>query len=441
MKQHRAGSFAYGPVLDFARPYVIEGSRVLDIGSGFGNSAIYFACVCLAATVIPIEPLPEAVAVLKANLAHNRLDNVDASKLGLALAERPGQASLILPYTTHLGGARLAIADGGPVTVLRGDDVFGDVDFDFVFLDVNGGEVQVLSGLSGLIDRCRPVVCVAIAEQAKVRLDAFFAARGYRPGTAVDLEEGRHGFAIFEPRPVAEAAATPVPPGISHVRGVVSRFEVQGVPLCFFVNNRHDSIQAHHFEGRIYEAEELALIARHLPPSARILDCGANIGNHAVAFERLMGAHRIVLVEPNPSAIEMLRINVGLNRLKGCDLSHLGVALGATEGRCSIGTEPMDNLGGTRVVATDAGSCRMARGDDLFADERFDFIKIDVEGGEVDALVGLRTTISRDKPVLFVEVEDENRPSFNAFIAAIGYVPVETYDRYKGRTNVLAVPA
>lgn len=63
------------------------------------------------------------------------------------------------------------------------------------------------------------------------------------------------------------------------------------------------------------------------------------------------------------------------------------------------------------------------RGDDL--DLSPDVIKIDVEGAELDVLVGLQGTIGRSLPALLVENSDWN--GVTPFLAGLGYQPFRWY--------------
>ena len=64
-----------------------------------------------------------------------------------------------------------------------------------------------------------------------------------------------------------------------------------------------------------------------------------------------------------------------------------------------------------------------------------DFIKIDVEAMELDVLMGARTIVDRDRPIIFIEVRDDNIPQFLKLIETLGYridriFPDQSYANY-----------
>src|SRR6185437_10355213 len=99
-----------------------------------------------------------------------------------------------------------------------------------------------------------------------------------------------------------------------------------GRTIRFFVTNKNDAIMHHHYAGEFYEAEELEMISRHFAGGI-FVDIGSNVGNHAIYAAGLMGASRVILFEPNPSAIAILRINLLLNACGNIDTRFLGMAL------------------------------------------------------------------------------------------------------------------
>ena len=100
---------------------------------------------------------------------------------------------------------------------------------------------------------------------------------------------------------------------MTQVEGTVCSFTVNGQEVFFFVIDKHHVIQCHHVVGQFYEPEELAIIAEYFPHGGVFLDVGANLGNHAIYVARYLHPVQVILVEPDPAAIPILRINVAPN--------------------------------------------------------------------------------------------------------------------------------
>jgi FkbM family methyltransferase len=226
-----------------------------------------------------------------------------------------------------------------------------------------------------------------------------------------------------------------------HLPGTLVRCTAEGAALEFFVTNPRDPIQACHLRGEFFEPDELRLIAPHIPPGAVIADIGANIGNHALFFEHAVRARRVVLFEANPDAAMHLRLHGRLNRCRTWDESFLGLALAAGPGRMARQVPDPDNPGGAQFHPDPAGATRCIPGDAALAGQRVDFIKIDVEGGEMAVLAGLAATVACWQPTLFIELCAPHWPEFNAWLDAAGYRVVDSYERYPGLPNLLVKPA
>ncbi|MCR8723708.1 FkbM family methyltransferase [Frigidibacter sp. ROC022] len=209
---------------------------------------------------------------------------------------------------------------------------------------------------------------------------------------------------------------------------------IDGTPVQFHLNMENDPIQHCHRHGRFYEAEELAELVRLVPKRASILDVGANVGNHALFFALFHDARRIIVVEPNPLALEPLVANVLGNRLDHViQLQYLGFGL-ADRDEAGFSMKPHDrNLGATRMFAGTDGPFSVRRGDGVFPRARPDLVKIDVEGMEMQVLEGLEALIARARPVLMVEVNHANADAFAEWAAGHHYRTHLT--RRVGRAN------
>lgn len=196
---------------------------------------------------------------------------------------------------------------------------------------------------------------------------------------------------------------------------------IRGKDVVFCVNMAKDPIQDCHRAGRFYEEAELMALLPLLPKAATVLDIGANTGNHALFLALFGGAARVVVVEPNPLALEPLVGNVLANRLQGViDLDHLGFGLGAEDSTGWGMKRHARNLGATRMFPG-TGALHVRRGDSVFAELMPDLVKIDVEGMEMAVLSGLDALIARARPLILIEVEAAHQDAFMGWAAARGY--------------------
>jgi FkbM family methyltransferase len=197
----------------------------------------------------------------------------------------------------------------------------------------------------------------------------------------------------------------------------------------------------YHQEGSFYEIEELDIIKRHYTGNGTFLDIGANIGNHAVYVSRFLKSPKIIVFEPNPAAISILNENLRLNDCKNVETRFLGMALGARESRLKGLTPDPNNLGHTVYYDDAAGDVHAIEGDALILDEPVEFIKIDVEGMEIDILSGLEKTIERWRPTIFIEVWDDASRPFLGWCERAAYQLIERFQRYPGIQNYLIKPS
>jgi FkbM family methyltransferase len=224
------------------------------------------------------------------------------------------------------------------------------------------------------------------------------------------------------------------------LHGTIVENAIDGKKVRFFVTNPHDAIMQYHIKGQFYEKEELDLIASYFKGGGVFVDIGANIGNHCVYISKLLPSSKILAFEPNQTAIAILRTNLLLNRCENVDTRFLGIALGSREGRVSGRTPDPNNLGHTVYAENLSGDVRVSDGDSLLLEEPIEFIKVDVEGMEIEILAGLRQTIRRWQPNLFIEVWDWKLLEFQKWCDEEGYSVVERFQRYSGIQNYVLMP-
>ena len=161
----------------------------------------------------------------------------------------------------------------------------------------------------------------------------------------------------------------------------------------------------------LYEKENLLLLLKLLEqlPQAVVLEIGANIGNHALAFATR--AHTVHAFEPIPYLFDVLSANVARNELRHVHPHNL--ALSDQEGTATINMVNAGNYGASsfdkRTEGTTPVAVTLTTGDAFVTRRniaRVDFVKIDVEAHEVYVLRGLMRTLRRDLPFITMEWND-----------------------------------
>lgn len=205
----------------------------------------------------------------------------------------------------------------------------------------------------------------------------------------------------------------------------------------FVLNSAVDHIQGVLRSGSFYEIDELELIAGIVDKPRRILDVGANLGNHSLYFAHRFDPEVTIPVEPNPAIVPLLRANLGLNWHPSFDLSLVGFGLSDRAGTGTSQVKNQANLGGARLVAADEGDVPIVTGDAAFAGMTFDLVKIDVEGMENAVISGMAATLARSNAVVFVEVLFGNINATIGQLRKLGYVYREAYQRYGRCINLI----
>jgi len=201
-----------------------------------------------------------------------------------------------------------------------------------------------------------------------------------------------------------------------------------------------------------FEGGEIAFTSAVLRQSAApvVIDAGANVGLHIVAWAEAVPELTGYAFEPVPSNRELLESNLRRHDLLGrvrVEASALGLSSG------SVVLHEADDAAYSSVLHTGRRSIvasyevPVTTVDDYVASNEIqcvDLLKVDVEGYEDSVLEGAQRTISAHAPHLFVEISAENHnadpEATIARLKAAGYVPyviadgiVTEYERHDDR--------
>ena len=143
----------------------------------------------------------------------------------------------------------------------------------------------------------------------------------------------------------------------------------------------------------------------------RILDVGANIGSYGVSFALNNPGIRITCIEPSEHSFEYLEYNTSAFPNIEC----VKVAIAATEGSLTIGMPPILKVPRNTGLITAHGYIDDEYKEtvdavplDDWAGEDISFIKMDIEGQELEALKGMDRMLSETRPVIYIELNDIN---------------------------------
>lgn len=181
-----------------------------------------------------------------------------------------------------------------------------------------------------------------------------------------------------------------------------------GKLLC----NRHDMyVGASIIRYGGFSDFEAELFQRIVPVGGVVIEAGANIGALTVPIAQHVGWEgRVYAYEPQRLAFQLLCANVALNSLQNVVTRQM--ALGAAHGTIAVpflDPNATNNVGGVDLrqhyegAPTEAVPMRPL--DELGLPVRLDFLKADVEGAELDVLIGARQIITTLRPVLYLEAD------------------------------------
>ena len=156
-----------------------------------------------------------------------------------------------------------------------------------------------------------------------------------------------------------------------------------------------------------YEIQMLNYIKR-LGLTGCAIDAGAHVGNHTIFLAKFCNFDKVLAFEPNPESLNYLRQNISENALtRIVGINGYGLASNSAEMHMTIPQEA--NSGGARISEHGDFAVQVKRLDDVVHDEAISLIKIDVEGYEIELLLGALVTIQKSRPHIFIEAQSSER--------------------------------
>lgn len=155
-------------------------------------------------------------------------------------------------------------------------------------------------------------------------------------------------------------------------------------------------------EGYIWEEDTVLDAFIKYYKGGNVIDCGAYIGLHSIAFRKYTKTNKIYSFEAHPETYRILRGNT----CKLLNINSFNIALSDHKGKKYIADElfTRENPGGLSVSDTEGDIEVYCNTLDSFNISNVGFIKIDVEGNEGEVLKGAIKTIETYKPTICCEI-------------------------------------
>jgi FkbM family methyltransferase len=144
------------------------------------------------------------------------------------------------------------------------------------------------------------------------------------------------------------------------------------------------------------------------PDEVVFLDVGANVGQHSLFMSKY--AKQVHAFEPYPPVLERFRKLVAINHINNIFIHPVG--LGNRDAQIPFFEPPDKNLGAGSFIDRERTknknkSLPIVVGDkwlNKIVTSRVDIIKLDIEGYEKLALLGLRQTLEKNRPIIVMEL-------------------------------------
>ncbi len=207
-----------------------------------------------------------------------------------------------------------------------------------------------------------------------------------------------------------------------------------------------------------YDGGIIQRISSILKPGNTVFDIGANVGFYSIALgcklKKLAGGSQLWAFEPVPSNFARLVKLVEINDLENT-VYPVNIALGNQEGEiplCMVDESNHAHTGnafwvkeGMTFTPEVTCSSKITQLDKFVQENNIqscDFIKVDIEGAELDFLLGGMNFITKNRPIIYAECNSYWAKEFGySFVDIADLLGSWEYDIYqqKGRQNFIKI--
>jgi FkbM family methyltransferase len=192
-----------------------------------------------------------------------------------------------------------------------------------------------------------------------------------------------------------------------------------------------------------FEESEITIARNFIKSDSIVLDIGANIGIHSLEFSRMANSGLVISFEPQLNVFNTLIKNILQNNITNIIPLNLAVSyknhitdfyiMDDDAYSSLVDTKRKTLEGKIKVLAISIDGL-------IGSDQIIDFIKIDVEGLELNVLLSMKTLLNNHHPVVFCEIYkgilDQNDPEETIrFMRDLGYSVYRVIGGYLAKFN------
>jgi FkbM family methyltransferase len=188
-----------------------------------------------------------------------------------------------------------------------------------------------------------------------------------------------------------------------------------------------------------YEHEKRILFEKEVSKSSVVYDIGAHVGFYTLLASELVGeSGKVIAFEPVPRNLNYLKRHLEINRCN--NVKVIEAAVSDKSGISHFNEGPNSSMG--HLSEDGSLTVNSISIDELVENDKIptpDYIKIDIEGAELLALKGAKSTLSNYNPTIFLATHSHRVPNVHIdccnFLASLGYKlkPIVGDDLYATR--------
>lgn len=182
----------------------------------------------------------------------------------------------------------------------------------------------------------------------------------------------------------------------------------------FTTNTQEIEASLYHLSQQFTEQDELSMILNHVGKVSAIAEIGCLVGNHSVFFLKNMTPSILTVIDASTTSLAHAQTNIQLNLddSSSTQVEFIHSAVGKENGEIqffkeTVELQPLDSL----------------------LKQSYDFIKIDVDGMEMDALNGATQYIRQYRPIIMIEVLHILKNPFMEYLKTVNYQIITKVER------------